>query len=109
MKKFVLFLSALMVSTTLCMAQANVPAFDKPNATIFDVASVKGSFKDDIKLVNETDDFDIYFDVSFYYSKKNIWINCERAHLKGLYDSESVDVEMEDFASRCSYIAITPV
>lgn len=109
MKKFAFILSALLISNVLCMAQTNVPAFDDPKATIFDVASVKGSFKDNIKLVNETDDFDIYFDVSFYHSKKNTWINCERAHLKGLYDSESVDVEMEDFASRCSYIAITPV
>ena len=48
MKKFAFILCALLISNVLCLAQANAPAFGDPKATIFDVASVKGSFKDNI-------------------------------------------------------------
>jgi hypothetical protein len=109
MKKFAFILCALLISNVLCLAQANAPAFGDPKATIFDVASVKGSFKDNIKLVNETDDFEIRFNVSIYLSDSKEWSKCEDVELDSYFDSEEVDCDIDNFAKVCAYIAITPV
>ena len=74
-------------------AQRNAPAFDDSKASVIDVSSaaVPGKMKDNIKLINLSDDENISFCVYIYDSKKASWNLYGKALLKEFYDGDTID------------------
>ena len=91
-------------------AQQNAPAFDDPKASVIAVSSaaVPGKMKDNIKLINLSDDENISFRVYIYDSKKALWNLYGRALLKEFYDGDTIDSDFEDKIRKVEYVAVVP-
>ena len=91
-------------------AQQNAPAFDDPKASVIAVSSaaVPGKMKDNIKLINLSDDENISFRVYIYDSKKASWNLYGRALLKEFYDGDTIDSDFEDKIRKVEYVAVVP-
>ena len=85
-------------------------AFDDPKASVIAVSSaaVPGKMKDNIKLINLSDDENISFRVYIYDSKKASWNLYGRALLKEFYDGDTIDSDFEDKIRKVEYVAVVP-
>ncbi|MGN0740388.1 MAG: hypothetical protein ACI4LX_09490 [Treponema sp.] len=106
-KSLFVVLTALALSAGSLFAQ-EVPAFDKPDSVVLDVSSLKGKFKDSVRLINLTEEENISFSVYYYEQKgKNAgWQLYGRAQLKGYSDTASVDSKQEGKIKNVKYFAV---
>lgn len=105
MKKIVFFVC--LVFSFACFAQAPDFNLDAENAFVLDANSIAGKAREDVRLINETDE-QLGFEVYYYDNKNNSWQFYGRAFLKGFYDSEDVDSRMEDRIAQIQYFAVVP-
>lgn len=91
-------------------AQQNIPAFDEPKASVIAVSSaaLPGKMKDNIKLINLSDDENIRFRVYIYDSKKASWKLYGKAMLKEFYDGDTIDSDFESKIAKVEYVAVVP-
>ena len=91
-------------------AQQNAPSFDDPQASVIAVSSaaVPGKMKDNIKLINLSDDENISFRVYIYNSKKASWNLYGKAMLKGFHDGDTIDSDFEGKIGKVQYVAVIP-
>lgn len=91
-------------------AQRNAPTFDDSKASVIDVSSaaVPGKMKDNIKLINLSDDENISFCVYIYDSKKASWNLYGKALLKEFYDGDTIDSDFEGKIRKVEYVAVVP-
>lgn len=110
MKKLIIAALAAAIAYT-AFAQQNEPSFDDPKAIVIDVSSaaVSGKMKDNIKLINLSDDENISFRVYIYNSKKALWNLYGNAMLKEFYDGDTIDSDFEGKIGKVEYVAVVPV
>lgn len=107
MKRFISFAGILFAFTLMCSAQ-DAPLFDAENAYIIDTSELRGRMRDDVKLINESDEDFIGFEVYYYDDYRKDWSFYGRSFLKEFSDSDSVDSPMEDRISGIRYFAVVP-
>lgn len=106
-KSLFVVLTALALSAGSLFAQ-EIPAFDKPDSVVLDVSSLKGKFKDSVRLINLTEEKNIGFSVYYYEQKgKNAgWQLYGHAQLKGYSDTAFVDSKKEGKIRKVKYFAV---
>lgn len=105
MKKIVFFVC--LIFNFACFAQTPDFNLDAENAFVLDASSIAGKAKEDVKLINETDE-QIGFEVYYYDNKNASWQFYGSTYLKDFYDSEDVDSHMEDRIAQIQYFAVVP-
>ncbi len=85
------------------VADSEVPAKIKSNSTIIDVDSVKGKFKDNIKLVNKSSDSNMDFLIFGYDEEGAKWNVVGKSHLKEFDDIDSIDTPINDSSNSKKY------
>ena len=84
--------------------EAETPAQYKNNSTIIDVNSVKGKFKDNIKLVNKSSDSNMEF-LIFGFDEPDAakWNPVGKSELKGFDDSDFIETPLNDSSNSKKY------
>ncbi|MBP3710807.1 MAG: hypothetical protein J6I73_10490 [Treponema sp.] len=105
---------ATVIAALMCISATaqDVPAFDNPRAVVLDTSTVPGSMKDNVKLINLSEDENISFTVHAYVQKsKNKpgeWQTYGSGYLKEFYDGDTIDSPLEDKIKNIRYFAIAP-
>lgn len=83
---------------------ADFPAAIKKNSTIIDVESIKGKFKDNIKLINKSDDSNMDF-LIFGFDVKDAekWETVGKSYLKEYGDTDNIDTPINDSSNSKKY------
>lgn len=102
-----MFFFICLIFSFACFAQTPDFNLDAENAFVLDAASIAGKAREDVKLINETDE-QIAFEVYYYDNKNASWQFYGSTFLKDFYDSEDVDSHMEDRISQIQYFAVVP-
>lgn len=108
MKRTRFFVIALTVFLGTALSAQETPVCTIPGATVLDAGSLRGKYKDDVKLLNLSDKTDLLFSVYFYEPQKKDWIFYGRGKVSHYYDSESLDSLYEDRIRTFRYFAIVP-
>ena len=83
---------------------SEVPSKIKNNSTIIDVDSVKGKFKDNIKLINKSSDSNMDFLIFGYDNEGDTkWNAVGSSHLKEFDDSDSIDTPINSSENSKKY------
>lgn len=107
MKKF--FIITLFSLLGLSLFAENLPEFtEADNAFVADAKSFKEDYGDYCKVVNLTNENDLYFDIYVMKSNKKEWIYAGTANVNGLLDTDTIDSELNGNFSRYRYFAIVP-
>ena len=106
-KSLFVVLTVLALSAGSLFAQ-EIPAFDKSDSVVIDVSALKRKFKDNVRLVNLTEEENISFSVYYYEqkAKKADWQLYGRAQLKGYTDTAFVDSKKEGKIRNVKYFAV---
>ena len=92
------------VTVFLVDVDGDTPDKIKNNSTIIDVNSVKGKFKDNIKLVNKSDDSNMDFLIfGFDAADAKKWDTVGKSDLKEYGDSDSIDTPVNDSSNTKKY------
>lgn len=76
---------------------ADVPANVRDNSTIIDVNSIKGKFKDNIKLINKSKDSNMDFVIfGFNNADDTVWEAVGKSHLKEADDTDFIETPLHD-------------
>ena len=82
----------------------DTPSDVRSNSTIIDVNSVKGKFKDNIKLINKSSDSNMDFYIfGFDSPDATKWNAVGKGDLKGFDDSDSIDTIVNDSSNMKKY------
>lgn len=115
MKKSVLF---ILVSAILCAGVFAKPKVEQPeaapeftvaaNATIINAYEVKGKFKDNIRLINDSSVKSFSADVYFFDTAKNEWVKYGSASLVDYKDTSFVSSKMAKKVKDVKFFAVVP-
>lgn len=84
--------------------EGDTPEKIKSNSTIIDVNSVKGKFKDNIKLINKSDDSNMDFLIfGFDTPDAKKWDTVGKSDLKEYGDSDSIETPVNDSSNTKKY------
>lgn len=112
MKKIILGAIAIAAFACISVTAQDAPNFGNPRAVVLDTASVAGNIKDNVKLINLSEDENISFTVHAYVqkskNKQGEWQTYGTGYLKEFYDGDTIDSPLEGKIKSVRYFAIAP-
>lgn len=92
------------VCVFLVDVESETPEQYKNNSTIIEVSSVKGKFKDNIKLVNKSSDSNMEFLIfGFDEPDAEKWYAVGKSELKGFDDTDFIETPLNDSSNSQKY------
>jgi hypothetical protein len=102
----VMSLACILIScTSLGSLEYPEPEFDKPSSYVIDALKVKGSYKDNIRLFNESSDSKMNFNVYLHHPGTHEWVFFGTGELKGKGDADTIDSKINHI-DKYRYFAI---
>lgn len=103
------FIISIFISCQSVSLDYGQPVIDIPNAYVIDSFSVRGSLKDQVRLMNRSTDINISFKVHLHDPKTNTWIDYGTGTLTKINDTDFINSDLEGKLKNIRYFAIAPI